>query len=103
MYERVPLLTSTFLLYLYYVSWCDTMLASAVARFEQVLETSTAAGAPDTQAQQLELLHEIQQQLRLSAQDDIQAVQSKLEGSLTSALLQARLTASDSRQRSGRT
>ncbi|KAL1520667.1 hypothetical protein AB1Y20_022238 [Prymnesium parvum] len=64
------------------------MLAAAVARLEQVVEGTKGSGSPDSQAAQLEIFHEIQQQLRLLPRDEIKAAQSKLESCLTSALLQ---------------
>ena len=64
--------------------------STAVSRLETVLESSKSAGAPDSQAGQLEVLHEIQMQLRLAPPDDIKAAQTKLESNLTTALLQVR-------------
>ena len=65
-------------------------LAQSVARFEQVVQESSKAGAPESQAQQLELLHDIDQHLQLAPAETIKALQTGLEGSLTAALLQVR-------------
>lgn len=67
-----------------------SQFATAVSRLGAVLESSKASGAPDSQAGQLEILHEIQVQLRLAPPDDIKEAQSKLETNLTTALLQVR-------------
>ena len=64
--------------------------ATSITRLETVLESSKAPGATDSQAGQLEILHDIQVQLRLAPPDDIKASQAKLESALTTALLQAR-------------
>ena len=58
-------------------------LARPVERLAKVVESKD-----DTQAAQLELVHEIEQLVRFAPADDVKAAQSALEKSLTTSLLQ---------------
>lgn len=63
-------------------------LAGTLQQLSAVLDSSRSAGA-DSQAQQLELVHQLEEQLRLAPEDDVKAAQGDLEKHLTGALLQS--------------
>ena len=70
----------------------DVPLPELTEALSKVVEASKAAArgdiGADSQAAQLELLHEIERQLRTASAAEVGAVQKKLEECLTAALLQ---------------